>query len=213
MYRATILFCSLIFLASSLPGICQGIPGYHPANCFPPKPIPRGPQVAPIVRTMQVNVPAPCPPPIRCGPMGACSPSFRCPPPCPTRPVRVRVEVVVRPEARKPCVPQRYCCENPPVFEPILCRAAGMLRSMVLAPLGLGECILGHGVPRVPCPPPIPVACPPCRVAPCPRPPLPCVMPYQRPVPVALHRPKMARSHGYVPRPVRRGHSNAPFPR
>ena len=82
-------------------------------------------------------------------------------PPPPTRPVQVRVDVVVRPEAPTVCVPQRFCCENPPIFEPIFCHAAWMLRSIVLAPLGVGERFLGHGIPRQPCPPPIPVACPP----------------------------------------------------
>jgi hypothetical protein len=110
-------------------------------------------------------------------PMNPCSqpPCYRpmsccpnpCPPPCPTKPVRVRVDVVVRPESPKPCMPQRYCCENPPVFEPIFYHAAWMLKSLVAAPLGLGDRMLGHGAIRQPCPPPIPVPCIPCRLVPC----------------------------------------------
>ena len=197
MFRASLLLCVFIFLASTLPGICQGVPGCYPGIGYPSKSFQPRHRVAPIVRTVRVDVPAPCVPPPCCMPITKCAPGFcgppPCRPPCPTRPVRVRVEVVVKPEGRKPCVPKRYCCENPPIFEPFFQRAACMLGSMVLAPLGLGQSILGHGLPRVSCPPPTPIACPPCRVGPCTgvgngcRPPLPGYMNPCRPVaPVPL---------------------------
>ncbi len=203
MLRATILLSSVILLASSLPGMCQGIPGCFPTKCVPYKSCAPQPRPAPIVRTVRVDVPAPCPPISRCMPAPICAPQSRClppcPPPCPTRPVRVRVEVVVKPERRKPCVPQRFCCENPPVFEPIFCSAARILQSVVLAPLGLGQSILGHGVRRVPCPPPTPIACRPCPPPPCPGFAGMCARPapqYMRhcrpPVPLPMRRPRAA---------------------
>ncbi len=179
-----------LVLATCNSGHCQGIPRFCPP-CVPGvhlcpmnQPVPP----APITKTVQVDVPAPCTPPMRCIPSPVCSPYQgcppSCPPPCPTRPVRVRVEVVVRPESPRPCMPQRYCCENPPVFEPIFYHAAWMLKSILCAPLSLGECMLGHGPIRQPLPPPIPVACIPCQVTPCP-PPVPMcappVPPYNRP--------------------------------
>jgi hypothetical protein len=35
-------------------------------------------------------------------------------------------------------------CENPPVFEPIFYQAAALARSLVVAPLFLGDMVLGH---------------------------------------------------------------------
>ncbi len=135
----------LVALAAS--GNCQVSHAWVPGNppgvnsfCQPQLPQPR-----PVVRTVQVDVPTPCAPPMRFMAAPVCGPYPCCAPPCPTRPVRVRVEVVVRPEGRRPCCPQRDCCENPPVFEPIFYHAAWMLKSIVAAPLGLGDCMLGHG--------------------------------------------------------------------
>jgi len=162
--RIAIFF--LVFIASlstGVAGFCQGIPGCYPQPLPAMKPCaPNRP--APISRTVQVEVPVPCAPtacggPMLCPPQPCGQPA--CAPPSPTQPVQVRVDVVVRPEAPKPCVPQRFCCENPPVFEPFFYHAACMIRSIALAPLGVGESILGHGMPRQPCPPPIAVACPP----------------------------------------------------
>ncbi len=171
MLRATISFCLVIIFLSGLTGFCQGIPQWSPTNCRrPPIACPHPPAVRPTVRTVQVDVPAPCPPaqcgyPIHYRPHPCAPPA--CAPPPPTRPVRVRVDVVVRPEKPKQGCPQRYCCMNPPVFEPVFCRAAGVLRSMLLAPLCIGERFLGHGTARPPCPPPIPIECPACPVPPC----------------------------------------------
>lgn len=146
-------------------GDCQVSQWRHPgspphAGFCRPQPRPR-----PVVRNVRVDVPVPCPPSTLRTPMPACRSYAPCAPACapcpPTRPVNVRVDVVVRPEAPKRCVPKRFCCENPPVFEPFFYRAACVLRSMLVAPLCLGEKMLGHGGPRLPCPPPIPIACPP----------------------------------------------------
>lgn len=178
---------------------------------------PQQPVARPVSRTVEVNVPVPCPPPAPCMAVTACAPSpcyppvscypQPCQPPCPTRPVNVRVDVVVRPESPKPCVPQRYCCENPPVFEPIFYHAAWMLRSIVCAPLGLGECMLGHGAIRQPCPPPIPVACVPRPIAYCP-PPLTMCGPA---VPQSMARPPVAQATSCPPRTAFKPLRSAPI--
>lgn len=170
---------------------------------------PQPPSPKPVSRTVQVDVPVPCPPPFPCRPVPACAPypccPLPCPPPCPSRPVQVRVDVVVRPDTSKPCLPQRYCCENPPIFEPIVCHAAWMLNSILMAPLGLGESVLGHGMPRQPLPPPTPVPCVPCRAASC-MPPCPpmsqCAVPLPQAVqPTACLPQSTYPSHGNVPVP------------
>jgi hypothetical protein len=158
----------VVFLATNTLVFCQvagpALPGYQ-AGINPCKPQPRA---EPVARTVQVNVPVPassCVPP--CGfPPPPCG--FVCPPP-PAQPVRVRVEVVVRPEAPKPCVPQSFCCETPPVFEPIFYHAAGMIQSLIAAPLALGEMFMAHPVPM-----PLPVLTP----MPCSRQPLAMCPPF-----------------------------------
>ena len=185
MFRFFVAYgLAVLFFASVVPGVCQGIPGCYPPSfpvhqCAPSRP-------APISRTVQVAVPAPCAQPSPYVPVRARSPHScyapPCAPPCPTRPVRVRVEVVVRPQKPKSCCNQRFCCENPPVFEPIFYHAAWMLRSAMLAPLGLGERMLGHGMRRQPCPAPVPVACSPCRMSPCAYPVHACPRPALNPI-------------------------------
>jgi hypothetical protein len=171
----------VLFLAFAAPGECQVAQPWlqrshseSHAFCQPQPPRPR-----PVSRTVQVDVPVPSAP-VSCMAVPACAPHPCCPPPypslCRSKPVQVRVDVVVKPEPPKPCVPQRYCCENPPIFEPIFYHAAWMLQSIVAAPLGLGECTLGHGMIRQTLPPPIPVACVPCPVVPC-QPPQPMCQP------------------------------------
>jgi hypothetical protein len=169
MAHRALLLSFVLILAGAVSGICQCIQAPYPATCHQPKPCVVKPSPPPIVRTVQVNVPVPYPPPtcgmpLRCPPHPCAPPVLA--PPCPTRPVNVRVEVRVRPEAPKPCVPKRYCCMNPPVFEPFFCRAAGMLGSILAAPLCIGERFLGHGTARPPCPPPIPIECSACPVTP-----------------------------------------------
>jgi hypothetical protein len=197
------------------------VPGYSTA-CHP-QPAPR-----PVSRTVEVNVPVPCPSPAPCVPVQACGPRPcyppvsccppPCPPPCPTKPVKVQVDVVVRPETPKPCTPQRYCCENPPVFEPIFYHAAWTLQSLVAAPLGLGECILGHGAIRQPVPPPVPVACIPCRVVPCPPPAPMCAPPVphgipqcQPPAPCRAPGQPLAHVTSCPPRKASKSVRNAPI--
>lgn len=166
MVRVALFFGLVLTFAITSAGFCQGIPGCYPPPlpamkpCTPSRP-------APISRTVQVDVPVPCAP-IGCGPAGACRPHPCarpvCAPPPPTRPVQVRVDVVVRPEGPKPCQPPKVCCENPPVFEPFFYQAAGMIRSLILVPLGLGERLLGHCGPMCrpmqACPPPVPLCGP-----------------------------------------------------
>jgi hypothetical protein len=158
------VFCLLVFLmvATCNSGFCQNVPGcFQPSFGPPPCPASRPPSPPPISRTVQVDVPVPCTP-VSCGPPVPC-PSNPCAPPvcaprCPTQPVQVRVDVRVRQEAPKPCVPQTFCCENPPVLEPIFYRAAGLVESLLVAPLVLGERFMGHPVP-VPLPVPTPMPC------------------------------------------------------
>ena len=150
MMRITVCSVLIVLLLASVPALSQGVPGCYPSplpsvnRCLPSRPAP------PIARTVRVDVPVPCAP-VVCGPALPCPqhPCARpvCAPPPPTRPVQVRVDVVVRPEAPKLCPPQRFCCENPPVFEPIFCQAAGLAKSLIAAPLFLGERLLGHCVP------------------------------------------------------------------
>jgi hypothetical protein len=146
MYRLAVLFGVVILSFSAiLPGFCQGIPGCYPQtfpsinSCVPTRPAP------PLSRTVQVDVPVPCAP-------QACAPLQ------PTRPVQVRVDVVVRPEKPQPCVPQRFCCENPPIFEPFFCQGARMIQSLLALPLCIGERLMGHPVPA-PLPTATPIPC------------------------------------------------------
>jgi hypothetical protein len=165
MLHLAVLFGSLLFLlANTGEAFCQTVPACRPT--FPPlcNRLDSRAAAAAVTRTVQVDVPVPCPAnrsaaPVMLPPQPGRGPV--CSPPCPTQPVQVRIDVRVRPEAPKSCPVVRFCCENPPVFEPIFCRAAQIVRSAIVAPLGLGECFLGHGIPRPPCPPPIPISCQP----------------------------------------------------
>jgi hypothetical protein len=214
MFRSAV-FCGLavLFFTSVLPGMCQGIPGCYPSPypavkpCTPPSP-------PPISRTVRVDVPVPCGP-VVCGapmpcPPNPCAPRV-CPPPRP-QPVQVRVDVVVRPETPKPCTPpQTFCCENPPVFEPFFCQAAGLVQSLIAAPLGLGERFMGHPVPS-PLPIPQPMACwrMPCATGtPCYQP--PCVP--QRMMTCAPQGPPVKTRPVCAPIPACPAPSYGPFPR
>ncbi|AFM23457.1 hypothetical protein Desti_0731 [Desulfomonile tiedjei DSM 6799] len=160
MVRCAFFFSFILLIASVTVGASQGTPGAYQCSvpvlnhCAPSRPAP------PITRTVQVDVPVPCVP--ICGPAMP-HPSQPCAPPvcalsCPTQPVQVRVDVIVRPAGPQPCPPPK--CENPPVFEPFFCQAAGMIRSLLVLPLCVGERLMGHPVPVAiparPCPPPIP---------------------------------------------------------
>ena len=224
MMRITIFFSLFIMLlATSGPALCQGIPACYPAplpafnQCGASRPAP------PITRTVQVDVPVPCPPPTGCLPAAACPPYSCCPPPgpppCPTRPVQVRVDVMVRPEKPMPCAPQRFCCENPPVFEPIVYQAAGLVQSLIAAPLALGEIFMAHPVPMpMPVPSPMPCWPPPAAMRPpCFQPPpaTQCAAPSPPPVRWALPRPpaKVKAPPVCGPAPAWTQRPNSPFPR
>jgi hypothetical protein len=211
----------LIFLTSSGSGLCQGLPGCHPPLLPVGNPCVTICPAPPVTRTVQVDVPAPCAPvpcysPMPCPPFPCAQPVCP-PPPCPTRPVRVRVDVVVRPEVRKPCVPQTFCCENPPVFEPIFYQAAALVQSLIAAPLAMGERFMGHPVP-LPLPVPTPMPCWCMQAAGC----TPCSQPppmtqYFRPCPPPVRcaqpgPPAKVRS-SCVPISARTHPPNGPFPR
>ncbi len=156
----------VLFFTSAVSGVCQSIPGCYRAafpGIAPCKPT--GP--APISRTVRMDVPVPCAP-VGCRPPmpyppHRCAPSC-CAPPPPPLPIRVRVEVVVRSEKPMPCGPKRCCYGNPPIFKPFFGRAAEMIRSGFIAPLGLGKSLMGHPVPVCPprfrCPVPVPACGP-----------------------------------------------------
>jgi len=155
MLRFTSLFSVLgLLLGFSVTAQGQGVPGCHPALCPPPLKCVPTPRVEPIRRTVQVDVPVPCAP-------SFCRPNTCGPQPClpgnPTQPVQVRVDVVVRPEAPKPCPPAKVVCENPPIFEPFVYHAARSIQSLFVVPLLIGETLFGHctheRAPRLPCPP------------------------------------------------------------
>lgn len=151
----------IISLATSGPGLCQGIQGCYPPPSLPVNPCITNYAAPPVAQSVQVEVPVPCAP-LSCV-------LLSCAPPCPPQPVHLRVDVVVRPEAPKSCIPQRFCCGNPPIFEPLFYQAAGLVQSLIAGPLAFGERLMGHPVPvRSPAPCSMPcwrtpaTMCPPC---------------------------------------------------
>lgn len=215
---------ALMVCASSLPGLCQGLPVCPPITFQAVNPCEQRPAVRPINRTVEVQVPVPCPP-LVCAVPAPCPPYHcgppPCPPPCPTRPVEVRVNVVVRPEGPKPCEPPKVVRENPPVLEPFFYQAALMLRSLVLAPLGLGEALLGHERPVVrqivACPPPVPMCPPgfqpPPVVSKCRPLAMQCAPACAPPGQDALRQPPVAAARPWGQVPARSFPSYGPFPR
>jgi hypothetical protein len=211
----------LVLFAISSSGFCQGIPGCYPPRVpnVQPCPTSRPASPPPISRTVQVDVPLPCAP-VCCGPQMSCPPNPCgppvCAPRCPAQPVQVRVDVRVRPEAPKPCVPQTFCCENPPIFEPFFCRAAGLIQSLIVAPLGIGERFMGHPVP-LPLPVPTPVPCwrqPVAMCSPCLQaPPVTKCMPSCPPVMCGPPAPPAKVRPSCVPLSARSYKPNGPFPR
>jgi hypothetical protein len=180
--------------ANIAPAICQGIPG-----CFPPsfpavKPCVQPRHEPPISRTVQVDVPVPCGP-VYCGQAMPCAPNPCGPPVCtpapPTRPVQVRVDVRVRPEACGQQQPDQNVCRDYGALAPVL----GMTAAIMAAPIRLlermfpGPSLCRPHQPtcgplmRLPYPGYQPV--PPAKCIPsCPRPPIP-VPAYQKCVPRA----------------------------
>lgn len=141
----------LFSLTSSGSGLCQGIPGGYPVSRPVGNRCDTRPAVEPITRTVQVDVPVPCPPPTRCVPVGACSPypccPSPCPPPCPTRPVQVRIDVRVRPE---PCCGlQAEPKAHPDPLQPVL----GLVAATMAVPIRVLETLFP---PPVRCNPPRP---------------------------------------------------------
>jgi len=187
--------CFIISLATGGLALCQDIQGCYPRPMPPVNPCLTSRAAPPIARTVQVQVPVPCSP-VSCG-------LRPCAPPCPPQPVQLRVDVVVRSEVPKSCPPQRFCCENPPIFEPIFCQAAGLVKSLIAAPLALGERLMGHPVP-LPMPAPRPMPCWRMPAAICP-PPVPC----------SLGRPpvKVMAPTAWGPAPTRTRPPSGPFPR
>jgi len=147
--RIAIFF--LVFIASlstGVAGFCQGVPGCYPQPLPAMKPCaPNRP--APISRTVQVEVPVPCAPtacggPMLCPPQPCGQPA--CAPPSPTRPVQVRVDVVVRPEpcARRPPVPEG-CLDLGPMA-PLV----GLVAGIMAVPIRILETVFPGSGPCTP---------------------------------------------------------------
>jgi hypothetical protein len=149
MFRCAAIFgLVILFLASVVPGMCQGIPGCYP----PPYPAIRPyapPSPPPVTRTVQVDVPVPCGPvscdaPMSC-PQNPCAPRVY-PPPQP-QPVQVRVDIRVRPEPCGQQRPDQSVCRDYGALGPII----GMTAAIMSAPIRLLERMFPG--PRWPRPP------------------------------------------------------------
>ena len=219
-----IMFLSVfvVLLGMSVPAACQSVPRGYQVSGPAAKRCDTRPSERPITRTVEVDLPVPCLPDRLMGPM-VCPPHPCCPPPpCPTRPLQVRVDVVVRPEGPRPCPPPKFVCENPPIFEPIFYHAAGMICSMVAAPLWAGERLMGHGgpvcYPIPPYPPPIamgpPSFQPPPAYAALRMPPaIPCMAPCPPAVGYVPHGPRFGAQPVCGPGTAWKHPRGAPFPR
>ncbi len=158
--RCFVLSCALILVVATC-GACfgQGAPGCYPATypafqrCCP------CPQEAPITRRVEVEVPVPCAP-VMCAPPTVCAPPNMCipagpypccrpcpaPPTCEPRPVRIKIDVRVRPEmcgAMPP--PQQECLDLGPL-RPVV----GLLAATMAAPVQILESMFPGSVSCAP---------------------------------------------------------------
>jgi hypothetical protein len=169
MHITIFLSLFIMLLATSGPALGQGIPGCYPPPFPATQPCAASRPAPPITRTVQVDVPVPCPP-VGCSapmpyPAYPCGPPA-CASPCPTRPVEVRIDVRVRPEpcGQKPPIPQGCLDLGPmrPVVELVAATMAVPIRVLEMIFPGSVRCtpprpILGPPpvVPPVGCPPPV----------------------------------------------------------
>jgi hypothetical protein len=196
-YRALLLSFVLI-LASNVSGLCQCMQAPYPASCYQPKPCVVRPSPPPMVRTVQINVPAPCLLPT-CGmprrcPPHPCAPPV-CAPPCPTRPVNVRVEVRVRPEPCGKGGPGRRGCRDLGPLRPLL----GFVSATLAVPIRVLESFCP---PSPPCRPPMRVCGPPpgCPPPHCLRPAsISCAAPYPPPYQCKPRKVRACRPLTYPP--------------
>ncbi len=164
MVRIALMFGFLmVFLGTGIPALCQDIrgpqppyrSGIHPCGPqLPPRPVP------PVARSVNVTVPLPQAPRF-CAPP-ACTPRYCCPPagpPAPSRPMPVRVDIAVRPEACDQRHPVPVVYRDPGFLGPIICHSVGLVGAAVSAPFRILEMLCP--VPAKPCPP---------RCGPAPRP-------------------------------------------
>jgi hypothetical protein len=162
-----------ILVGMSVPAASQGIPECYPA-CYPPTKNCNNQQPArPITRTVQVDVPVPCCPPMGCAPVTGCPAPcgpMPCPPACPTQPGNVKGDVRIRPESACAQPPQNNECWDPGPLGPVI----GLLAATMAAPIqALDTLFPGPARFRRPCgpagpgcPPPYPPQCGPCPVVP-----------------------------------------------
>ncbi len=197
MLRASISLCFVFIFSSSLMGFCQGIPQWCPPDRYRSNPCVQRPTVRPIVRTVQVDVPAPCPT-VSCGPAlpwrpHPCAPPT-CAPPPPTRPVRVRIDVRVRPESCGQGQHAQVGCRNFGALTPFM----ELMRRALAAPINILETMC-PGMPRCGMPPPPcgPPSCMPSPCGPAPMcPPAPC-----GPMPCRYPQKVKCSTAGYAPCP------------
>ena len=216
MVHVTIVV-SVLALLLGMSGLasCQGIPACYPAPYPADGSCDTRPSLPRVVKTVQVDVPVPCPPPAPCAPYPCCAPP--CPAPCPTRPVKVQVEVVVRPE---PCGQKRQGADDGLDLGP-MGPVVGLMAAIMATPIqllegifpGFGPCVRprpmlspspgapGFGsplrgaspfAPGADTPPTLPVSrVSPAPVAPCPScvPPAACG-PFHSPAPVLQRVPQ-----------------------
>lgn len=149
MVRIVLIFTlSVMVFVSSGSALGQSFPLGYPASpavmrpCAPPQP-----RVQPVVRSVNVTVPVPQPP-------RPYMPPPHCPPPAtvaPSRPMPVRVDIAVQPEAcdqRRP-VPVVY--RDPGFLGPIISNSLGLIGATIAAPFRLAEMLCPLEAPA--CPP------------------------------------------------------------
>ncbi|MGO9571134.1 MAG: hypothetical protein ACLP5H_26715 [Desulfomonilaceae bacterium] len=142
MMRITLVFSLIVMvLASSGPALSQSFPATYPVP--PTRVRPCAPQqtVQPVARSVNVTVPVPQPPKPYMPP--ACVPSPYCPPPAaaaaPSRPMPVRVDIAVRPEACDQRQPVPVVYRDPGFFGPIIRHSVGLVGATVAAPFRVLE--------------------------------------------------------------------------
>jgi len=143
MLRIALLFVVvLMLLAASVPAFSQGVPAPYPGSqadvrsCAPRQPVQQ-----PVARSVGVTVPIPQPPK-SCIPPGYAGPQY-CPPgataAAPTRPMPVRVDIAVRPEAFDQRYPVPVVYRDCGFFGPIIRNSVGLVGAVVAAPFRLAE--------------------------------------------------------------------------
>jgi len=134
----------MMLLTTGTPGFCQSIPVPYPGPqtgvrpCTPNQPVR---SIQPVARSVNVTVPVPQPPKSYISP-GCAAPPY-CPPgasaAAPSRPMPVRVDIAVRPEAFDQRYPVPVVYRDPGFFGPIVQHSVGLVGAVVAAPFRVAE--------------------------------------------------------------------------